>query len=99
MSRILLLYASVEGQTELIADRVAHTLREKGHSVDMLPADTDPARIDAATYEGVIVGASIHYGHHPAFLRALVRRGSELVRQGLRLLLRRRQLRKSRQRT
>ena len=74
MSRILLLYASVEGQTELIADRVAHTLREKGHSVDMLPADTDPARFDAATYDGVIVGASIHYGHHPAYLRALVRR-------------------------
>ncbi len=74
MSRILLLYATTEGQTGLIAERMAHTLREKGHSVDMLPADTDPARLDPAAYDGVMIGASIHYGHHPAFLRTLVRR-------------------------
>jgi menaquinone-dependent protoporphyrinogen oxidase len=74
MPRILLPYASTEGQTKLIAARMAHTLREKGHSVDMLPADTDPARLDPAAYDGVIVGASIHYGHHPAFLYKLVRR-------------------------
>ncbi|MBE0625985.1 MAG: protoporphyrinogen oxidase [Burkholderiales bacterium] len=73
MSRILLLYASVEGQTQLIADRMAHVLREKGHSVELLPADADPAQLDPAAYDGVIVGASIHYGHHPASLRALVR--------------------------
>lgn len=74
MSRILLLYASVEGQTTMIAERVAHALREKAHSVDMLPADSDPARLDPAAYDAVIVGASIHYGHHPAYLHRLVRR-------------------------
>ncbi|MHB8666542.1 MAG: flavodoxin domain-containing protein [Burkholderiales bacterium] len=74
MSRILLLYASVEGQTELIAQRIAHVLREQAHSVDTLPAETDPARLDPAAYDGVIVGASIHYGHHPAYVRALIRR-------------------------
>ena len=74
MSRILLLYASVEGQTTLIAERIAKVLREKAHSVDMLPADSDPARYDLAAYEGVLVGASIHYGHHPAYLRKLVAR-------------------------
>ena len=74
MPRILLLYASTEGQTQLIAERIAHVLREKAHSVDLLPADTDPARLDPAAYDGVMVGASIHYGHHPAYLRALIRR-------------------------
>ena len=74
MPRILLLYASTEGQTELIAERVAHTLREKGNHVDLLPADADPARLDPSTYDGVMVGASIHYGNHPAYLRALIRR-------------------------
>ena len=80
MPRILLPYASTEGQTKLIAERIAHTLREKGHSVDMLPADSDPARLDPAAYDGVIVGASIHYGHHPAYLHKLIRRyGSALA--------------------
>ena len=74
MSRILLLYASTEGQTALIAERMARTLCAQGHSVELLPADADPARVDPAAYGGVIVGASIHYGHHPAYLRALVRR-------------------------
>ena len=74
MSRILLLYASVEGQTTLIAERIAKVLREKAHSVEMLPADSDPSRLDPAAYDGVIIGASIHYGHHPAYLRKLVLR-------------------------
>ncbi len=72
MPRILLLYATVEGQTARIAERIAHTLRKQGHSVDMLPADT--AQADPAAYDGVMVGASIHYGHHPAYLRTLIRR-------------------------
>ena len=79
MSRILLFYATTEGQTALIAERMAHVLREKGHSVEMLPADTDPARLDPAAYDGVIIGASIHYGHHPAYLRKLVRRYASAI--------------------
>ena len=73
MSRVLLLYASVEGQTAMIAERVARTLREQSHSVDLLPADTDPERLSPSAYDGVIIGASIHYGKHPAYLRKLVR--------------------------
>ena len=74
MPRILLLYATTEGQTALIAERIAHALREKAHSVDMLPADIDPAQLDPAAYDAVMVGASIHYGRHPAYLRTLIRR-------------------------
>jgi menaquinone-dependent protoporphyrinogen oxidase len=73
MSRILLLHATTEGQTALIAERVAHTLREKGHSVELLPADTAKP-LDPSAYDGVMIGASIHYGNHPAFLRKLVSR-------------------------
>ena len=74
MSRILLLYASTEGQTALIAERIAQVLRSQAHSVELLPADTDPARLDPAAYDGVMVGASIHYGHHPAYLHKLISR-------------------------
>ena len=79
MSRILLLYASVEGQTTLIAERIAQTLREGAHSVDMLSADTNPAKLNPAAYAGVIIGASIHYGHHPAYLRKLLRRHGSVI--------------------
>lgn len=74
MSRILLLYATTEGQTKLIAERIAQGLRHRGHTVDALPADAAPGNVDPAAYDGVVVGASIHYGHHPAYLHKLVRR-------------------------
>jgi menaquinone-dependent protoporphyrinogen oxidase len=73
MSRILLLHATTEGQTALIAERVAHALREKGHSVELSPADAAKP-LDPSAYDGVMIGASIHYGNHPAFLRKLVSR-------------------------
>ena len=74
MARILLLYATTEGQTGLIAERIAHTLREQGHNVEMLPADTTQPDLNPAAYDGVMVGASIHYGHHPAYLHKLISR-------------------------
>ena len=65
MPSTLILYASVEGHTERIARRVAELLRDRGHSVDLVPAGQE---IDPARYAGVVVGASVHYGHHPASL-------------------------------
>jgi len=73
MSRILLLYATTEGQTALIAERIARTLRDQGHSVELLPADAAQPW-DPSAYDGVMLGASIHYGNHPAYLRKLVSR-------------------------
>jgi menaquinone-dependent protoporphyrinogen oxidase len=43
--------------------------------VEIAPAGTD---FRISDYAGVIVGASVHYGHHPAWLARLLRR------QGLR---------------
>ncbi len=77
MPRSLILYATTEGQTARIAERMAQTLRGKGHAVDAFPADTAPANLDV--YDGVIIGASIHYGRHPGYLRALVRKHREAL--------------------
>lgn len=74
MPRVLILYATTEGQTARIAERIARWLRDKGHVVETQQADAVSADLNPVSYDGVIVGASIHYGHHPAYLRALVRR-------------------------
>lgn len=79
MPRILLLYATTEGQTGLIAERIARTLREKGHSVDLLPADTAGQELNPSAYDAVMVGASIHYGHHPAYLHKLIRKHRDVL--------------------
>jgi menaquinone-dependent protoporphyrinogen oxidase len=60
MASFLLGYATSEGQTARIADRVAAALRERGHeatTVDL--AVDDPAVTD---FDAVVVGSSIHVG-------------------------------------
>ena len=69
MPDALVLYASVEGQTARIAGRIAAGLRSRGHQVQL--ARDAPA--DWSRYRGVIVGASVHYGHHPAALARALR--------------------------
>jgi menaquinone-dependent protoporphyrinogen oxidase len=65
LSALLVVYSSIEGHTERIAQRVAQVLRSGGHAVDLAPAASEP---DVSRYAGVIVGASVHYGRHPANL-------------------------------
>jgi menaquinone-dependent protoporphyrinogen oxidase len=65
LSAVLVVYSSIEGHTARIAQRIAEVLRSAGHRVDLLPAGPYLAWSD---YAGVIVGASVHYGHHPAKL-------------------------------
>lgn len=59
----LVVYASTHGHTARIAARLADALRERGAQVDQREvggaADADPA-----AYDGVVVAASLHRGHH-----------------------------------
>jgi menaquinone-dependent protoporphyrinogen oxidase len=70
MPDALVLYASVEGHTARIAERIASRLRSYGHRVDVAPVGTD---LRLSDYAGVIVGASVHYGRHPAWLARRLR--------------------------
>jgi menaquinone-dependent protoporphyrinogen oxidase len=73
MPDVLVAYASTEGHTERIAQRIAEVLGGAGHRVDLVAAG---ANLDLSNYAGVIVGASVHYGHHPAWLASFLRKNS-----------------------
>jgi len=79
MARILILYATTEGHTARIADRMTQTLRRLGHATDTKRTASDSPDLQISAYDGVIVGASIHYGKHPGFLRALVHRNRAML--------------------
>jgi menaquinone-dependent protoporphyrinogen oxidase len=70
MPRILLLYASTHGHTAKIAARIAATLEDDDTSVDVHQFDPTQAQPAPPDYDAVILGASIHAGHHQ---RALVK--------------------------
>jgi menaquinone-dependent protoporphyrinogen oxidase len=61
MTTILVLYHTSEGQTARIADHIAAVLRDLGDEVEVHDVAGAPA---PEQYDGVIVGDSIHTGHH-----------------------------------
>ncbi|MDX6715904.1 MAG: menaquinone-dependent protoporphyrinogen oxidase [Baekduia sp.] len=58
---VLVLYASTHGHTAKIAERIGATLREQ--RVDARVSRTGAA-VDPTGLDGIVVGASIHRGHH-----------------------------------
>jgi menaquinone-dependent protoporphyrinogen oxidase len=63
MPNVLILYASKHGHTAKIAHRIAQSVRDDGHTADVRDAHATPD-LSPSDYDGVIVGASIHAGHH-----------------------------------
>jgi menaquinone-dependent protoporphyrinogen oxidase len=71
--RILIVYASNYGQTAKIAQYMADRLRAAGTSVLLSSVNDVPRLIPPATYDGVIVGASINFGRHQRSIRRFAR--------------------------
>ena len=71
-------YATTEGQTRRIAERLAERLRRQGLDSRPFDLDGDLARvIDWAHVRGTIVSASLHAGRYQAAARTFVRRHAE----------------------
>jgi len=70
MARLLILYASTHGHTAKIAARIASVLEADGATVDLHQLGGDEPQPSPPGYDAVILGASIHAGHHQ---RALVK--------------------------
>lgn len=74
MSRILVVYATREGQTEKIAGFLAKELQACGADVDVLnAADRSAADKDPGNYDKVVLGASLHAGRIEKELGAFIK--------------------------
>lgn len=75
MANVPVFFGTTEGQTRRIAEQLASTLRQLGLDSEALHLTGDgAARIDWASVQGVIVGASIHVGRHQPAVKEFVRR-------------------------
>ena len=79
MARILILFASFDGQTGRIAARIRTVLRTAGHAVTLRSADAPEAGGRIEDHDAVIVGAAIRYGRHARSLERLVRERARAI--------------------
>jgi len=69
--KLLVGYATTEGQARKIARHVADRLSDLGHMVELLPL-TEAEGLDLARFERAILVASVHVGHYQTALAAFV---------------------------
>lgn len=79
MASILIGYATGEGQTAKVADRLAETLQGEGHDLDIVDLSTDTTDIEVGAFDAIVVGASIHVGQHQPVVSAFVERNRAVL--------------------
>ncbi|HUM11726.1 MAG TPA: flavodoxin domain-containing protein [Myxococcaceae bacterium] len=70
MANVLVVYASQNGQTRKIAERIATGLRVRRHLVELLDAESLPQDLDLSRFQAVFVGSPIIAN---GYLRPIVR--------------------------
>ena len=70
--KILVLYATTDGQTRKIARHVADGLADRGHGVELLEA-SDGQGLDLSRFDRAILAGSLHAGGYQAALAGFAR--------------------------
>ncbi len=73
MAEFLVCYGTGEGQTARVANRLAATLRDRGHEATVVDLGAGPPDRPVEAFDAVLVGASLHYGRHQRPVRRFVR--------------------------
>lgn len=80
MCELPVFYATTEGQTRRIAERLSELLHERGidsRAIDVTSADAQ--ELDWRRVRAVAVGASVHRGRHQPSIDAFVRRHTDAL--------------------
>lgn len=81
MKRILVAFASREGQTEKIAHHIARRIEDKGLATRLIDLMKGPAEAGADDCDAVILAGSIHRGRHDQELSHFIMRHAPALRR------------------
>ncbi len=84
--KVLIVYATVEGQTEKIANFAAEHIRKSGHDALLANVD-DPATIAFEDSDAVILAAPVHQRMHPRTFEAFLEASKNALAQHRTLLI------------
>jgi menaquinone-dependent protoporphyrinogen oxidase len=75
MAEVLIVYGTREGHTALVADHLRQPLESSGHIVRVCSIDDAPTC--PIGYDLVIIGSSVHQGHHPRVVSRWIKGNAE----------------------
>lgn len=67
--KVLIIYATTEGQTRKVAETAARLLSERGHSVALIDAADENPNLDMSAFEAFILAGSVHQEQHQAAIK------------------------------
>ena len=65
MAKIIIIYSTTDGHTREISSYLMQIVEEHGNQVTLVSID-DGETVDLASYDKIVIGASIRYGKHSA---------------------------------
>jgi menaquinone-dependent protoporphyrinogen oxidase len=84
--KVLIIYATIEGQTLKIARFAAEHIEKLGHDVVLANAD-DPTMLDFDSVDAIVLAAPVHQRRHPRTFDALVEASKTALDQRRTLLM------------
>jgi menaquinone-dependent protoporphyrinogen oxidase len=76
--RMLICYATTDGQSRKVSEYIADLVRRKGHEVDIFDANMAEA-VDPSRFQAAILAGSVHMGRYQTALTHQIRRWREAL--------------------
>ena len=80
MSDVLIIYSTTDGHTRTIAERIRTSLEARGRRVTLRSID-DVEDLDLASFDKLVIGASVRYGRHGKSVYDLIARQESILKQ------------------
>ncbi len=77
MSKILIIYATTDGHTRKICERLQQLVEQQGNQVELL--QIDGPHPDLTQFDKIVVGGSIRYGKHSKLIYEFVEQNQQLL--------------------
>ena len=78
MSSILIIYATTDGHTRKISQRLQQVIEQQNHQVKIVSIN-DEADVDLTLFDKIVVGASIRYGKHSPHIYQLIKKNQLIL--------------------
>jgi menaquinone-dependent protoporphyrinogen oxidase len=78
MTKILIVYATTDGHTRKICERLQQVIEGQGSHVKLLEVDEQP-HPDLTQFDKIVIGASIRYGKHSKLIYQFIEQNQALL--------------------